>query len=164
MRAALLFGLVLGLVGLGFLACNPNSIGRPCVNPADAGVQGTQLVSPALECPSRLCLLTPGQGADTDGGASADTTRATCTAGCENQDDCAPETDKNCPSKKFVCAVATRSGPFCCKKYCICADDLEEGVNKAPNDGGVVIPPSCIQSQTNPTPSCPNFIKQQTSN
>lgn len=160
MRALLLCTLVAGVVGAGLFACNPNSIGRPCVNPGGQAVLGTQVSSPALECPSRLCLLQPPNastgnvaGAPTgDGG----TFRATCTAGCSSDGDCTAETNQYCP-EGFVCAVATQAGPFCCKKLCICRGDLVQGVN-VNVDGGTIIPFSCDPKQ-NPTPSCPNVTK-----
>jgi hypothetical protein len=155
MRAFLLCTLVAGVVGIGFFACNPNSIGRPCVNPQNSAPLGTQVSSPALECPSRLCLLTPpnassgmaGSGA-IDGGV-----RATCTASCDTNDDCDPETTALCKAG-FVCAVATQAGPFCCRKLCICKSDLVPGVNLDP-DGGVQTPFSCFKAN-NPMTQCPN--------
>lgn len=156
MRALLLCTLVLGVVGAGLFACNPNSIGRPCVNPGGQAVLGTQVSSPALECPSRLCLLQPpnastGQTGQTQGGDGG-TFRATCTATCQHDSDCDPETKMYC-KEGFACAVATQAGPFCCKKLCICKGDLVEGVN-VDADGGTVVPFSCTSA--NPNPSCPN--------
>jgi hypothetical protein len=154
MRALLLCALVGTVVGVGFVSCNPNSIGRPCVNPLGSDVRGTQISSPALECPSRLCLITPPSGSsDTDGGA-----RATCTAECQSDGDCGEETDKFC-KKKFVCAVAATAGPFCCRKVCICRDDLKAGENQDPVDGGAKLPTSCdpvTYTSTGTTPQCPN--------
>lgn len=158
MRALLLCALVAAVVGAGMFACNPNSIGRPCVNPGGQAVQGTQVSSPALECPSRLCLLQPpnassgniGQG--TDGGAF----RATCTATCNHDSDCDAETKQYC-KEGFVCAVATQAGPFCCRKICICRGDLVQGVNVDP-DGGTFTPFSCDPA-LNPAPTCPNVKK-----
>ncbi len=153
MRALLLCTLVAGVVGAGFLACNPNSIGRPCVNPEGSAVQGTQVSSPALECPSRLCLIQPGQlGSDTDGGS-----RATCTAECQSNGDCDPETNKFCKAG-FACAIASTAGPFCCRKLCVCRDDLVPGVNLDPIDGGVQIPHSCdpLTYSAGQVPQCPN--------
>jgi hypothetical protein len=149
MRALVLCALVAGIVSVGFFACNPNSIGRPCVNPANSAPLGTQVSSPALECPSRLCLLQPpnassGVSGNIDGGA-----RATCTATCDNNDDCDPETKAFC-SSGFVCAVAVQAGAFCCRKMCICKDDLVEGVNKTTNAMGqisVITPASCDPKQ-----------------
>ncbi len=154
MRALLLCALVAGVVGAGLFACNPNSIGRPCVNPGGQAVLGTQVSSPALECPSRLCLLQPANastgnvGQGTDGGSF----RATCTAECQHDSDCSPETTAYC-NVGFACAVATQAGPFCCKKLCICKSDLVQGVNVDP-DGGTIVPYSC--STANPMPTCPN--------
>ena len=138
----------------GIPACNPNSIGRPCVNPEGSAVLGTQVSSPALECPSRLCLIQPPSGSttDTDGGS-----RATCTAQCQSNGDCDPETTKFCKNG-FACAIATTAGPFCCRKICICKDDLVVGVNKDPVDGGVQIPHSCDPAtySAGQVPQCPN--------
>src|SRR5262249_51171133 len=116
------------IAALGFFACNPNSIGRPCVNPENFAVKGTQVSSPALECPSRLCLIQPsavntGQTGIADGGF-----RATCTASCNTNDDCKPETTDYCKAG-FACAVATEVDTFCCRKVCVCRDDLVEGKN-----------------------------------
>lgn len=153
MKALLLCTLVAGVVGALFFACNPNSIGRPCVNPLGSDVRGTQVSSPALECPSRLCLIQPARSdTTTDGGA-----RATCTAECSDDGDCSAETTKFC--KEFRCAVATTAGPFCCRKVCVCRDDLVANVNQDPIDGGVILPVSCdpatYKGQPLP-PQCPN--------
>jgi hypothetical protein len=155
MRALLLCALVAGVVGAGLFACNPNSIGRPCVNPGGQAVLGTQISSPALECPSRLCLLQPPNAStgQTGQGSDGGTFRATCTATCNNDGDCDAETLAYCKAG-FNCAVATQAGPFCCKKVCICKSDLVEGVNVDP-DGGTIIPFSCDPKQ-NPMPTCPN--------
>jgi len=148
MRALLLCALVAGVVGAGLFACNPNSIGRPCVNPAGS----------AVECPSRLCLLQPPNASSGNAGMTADggTFRATCTAGCEHDSDCDPETTMYC-KEGFACAVATQTGPFCCKKLCVCRGDLVEGTN-VNADGGTIIPFSCDPKQ-NPMPTCPNVKK-----
>lgn len=157
MRALLLCTVVAAVVGAAMFACNPNSIGRPCVNPGGQAVQGTQVSSPALECPSRLCLIQPANassgniGQGTDGGVF----RATCTATCNHDNDCDPETTKYC-KEGFNCAVAVTTGPFCCRKICICKGDLVQGVNVDP-DGGTITPPSC--DPANPALSCPNVHK-----
>ncbi|MCA1664077.1 MAG: hypothetical protein LC659_07400, partial [Myxococcales bacterium] len=90
-----------------------------------------------------------GQTQGGDGG----TFRATCTAECQHDNDCSPETSMYC-KEGFACAVATQAGPFCCKKLCICKGDLVEGVNVDP-DGGTIVPFSCDPKQ-NPNPTCPN--------
>ena len=150
MRAVVLCGLVGGLLGLGFIACNPNSIGRPCVNPGGQAVLGTQVSSPALECPSRLCLLQPASAADAG-------FRATCTAFCDRNSDCEAETKSEC-ANGFVCAVATQSGPFCCRKLCVCKDDLVVGENIDHPEGSVITPFSCDPKQ-NSQITCSN-VKQ----
>ena len=155
MRAFLLCAVVSGLVGVGFIACNPNSIGRPCVNPQGSDVRGTQISSPALECPSRLCLIQPpAANSSVDGGGA----RATCTAECDNTGDCDPETHKYCQAG-FACAIAATAGPFCCRKVCVCREDLVPGVNQDPVDGGVITPHSCdpaTYTGSGTTPECPN--------
>ena len=160
MRALLLCALVAGVVGAGLFACNPNSIGRPCVNPGGQTILNTQINSPTLKYPSRLCLLQPpnastGDTGNTQGGDGG-TFRATCTAQCSSDSDCDAETTMYC-KEGFKCAVATQAGPFCCKKLCICKSDLVEGVN-VDADGGTVLPFSCDPKQ-NPTPTCPNVTK-----
>jgi hypothetical protein len=154
MRAFLLCALVTVVVGVGFFACNPNSIGRPCVNPQGSAVLGTQISEPALECPSRLCLIQPPAAQSSIDGGS----RAVCTAECQSNGDCDPETTKYC-AKGFACAVAAAAGPFCCKKVCICKEDLVPGVNQDPVDGGTILPHSCdpmTYQGTGMTPQCPN--------
>jgi hypothetical protein len=157
MRAFMLCTLVALVAGAGFFACNPNSIGRPCVNPTGVAPLGTQVSSPALECPSRLCLIHPVNNAT--GQMSTDNARSTCTAGCENDDDCDAETQSLCKDAKgvqhnYVCAVATVVGAFCCKKLCVCPLDLEDNLNKVP-DGGVKTPEACDRSK-NPDLTCAN--------
>jgi hypothetical protein len=150
MRALLLCALISVVVGAALFACNPNSIGRSCVNPGGQTVRGVQISSPALECPSRLCLIEPAGAASgnvtggDDGGF-----RSTCTAFCDHDNDCDPETTASCKSG-FVCAVATVVGPFCCRKLCICKDDLSS-TNAGP-DGGTKIPSAC----TGHNPDCPH--------
>ena len=159
MRAFVLCALVAFVVGIGFFSCNPNSIGRPCVNAAGSVPAGTQVSSPALECPSRLCLIQP-PGASSASLGDGGLARSTCTAECENDDDCSAETGEHCKTadgrqSRFVCAVATQSGPFCCRRLCICREDLVPGVNQDPIDGGVQKPFSCDRKQ-NPNPTCPH--------
>src|SRR5579871_830019 len=130
--------------------CTDNGVGRKCIAfLGDAGIpsnSATLLSSPALECTSRLCLVQTGAG---------QINRATCTAQCQTNDDCANATlgtgmDQLCASK-FVCAVATVTGSFKCKTVCICQDDLVCGQN-SDADGGVITPPSCPNPSS--APSC----------
>src|SRR5580698_6199427 len=105
MKAFVLTVGLAGLVGLGFFACNPNSIGRPCVNPSQSLPLGTQISSPALACPSRLCLIAPtGINMGMVSGAVDGGSRNTCTAFCSSNDDCDPETTSQC-SAGFACAI-----------------------------------------------------------
>lgn len=159
MRALFLCALMGGVVGVAFVGCNPNSIGRPCVNPQGSDVRGTQISDPALECPSRLCLIQP---VSTTGGAVADggvtVPRATCTAPCQNNGDCEAETKSQCAGG-FVCAVAATAGPFCCRKVCVCRADLQANVNEDPVDGGVILPHACdpeTWKMSGMAPTCPN--------
>jgi hypothetical protein len=155
MRALLLCTLMSVVVGAALFACNPNSIGRPCVNPGGQAVIGAQVASPALECPSRLCLIEQaGASTGNSTGASDGGFRATCTAGCQTDSDCDPETKASCPSG-FVCAVATTVGPFCCRKLCLCKDDLSP--NNSDSDGGVKTPELC-KPGTNP--ECKNVASK----
>ncbi len=163
MRVLLLCAFVSMLVGVGLFACNPNSIGRPCVNPGGQAVTGVQLSSPALECPSRLCLIEPG-GASSGNvmGSDAGAFRATCTATCNSDSDCSPETNEYCKDSSgkplgFVCTVASISGPFCCKKVCICKGDLVPGFNED-QDGGASLPFACNPALDNAI-TCPNVKK-----
>lgn len=124
--------------------CADKHVGRPCqlgTSAPDAGNTGgneTTLSSPALECPSRICLL-PG---DTAGGSAPNSvipgvgtnaggTGPVCTYGCSSDDDCSDgeigdksdPADHRCKSN-FVCTWATTVGPFCCEKLCVCHDFL----------------------------------------
>jgi hypothetical protein len=154
MRAVLVQAL-LGVMAVA-AGCTDNGIGRKCLQPVDqngmpVAITGTAVSSPALECPTRLCLLY-GQGTSID--------RSVCTASCTVNDDCASATisaagtsDGTCTTK-FVCAVATVTGgdAIKCKKFCVCQDDLKCGFNKDEN-GAPITPPSC--PNPSPTPNCP---------
>ena len=155
-RAHLLLSLALLVGGSLAAGCNPNSIGRLCVNPQNTAPLGTSIVSPALECPSRLCLITP-----TTDPAFSNTGRTTCTAQCGSNSDCQAESKEACASG-FACAVATTVGSFCCEKVCICRDDLIADVNKdRATPYNIITPPACEPSTPDaPNPStCPNIKK-----
>jgi hypothetical protein len=126
--------------------CTDNGIGRKCISTiGDGGAgQGTQLSSPALECPTRLCLI---QNA---------TARATCTMPCTTDDDCkdaitGSASDGLCDTN-FVCAIATVVGSFACKSICICKGDLTCGFN-SDSMGNTTIPQPCPNA-TVPAPTC----------
>jgi hypothetical protein len=120
--------LVAVLVALSSAGCENKHIGRPCsLDTQDDGgtTSGTAtnvtFNGGALECPSRICVLPPVM-AVTDTGSL-------CTADCNSDDDCSDgeqgpkgdTTDHRCESG-FACLVATDTGPFCCRKFCLCKD------------------------------------------
>lgn len=110
------------LVGLGG-ACENKHVGRTC----DLGVEGevseTTITSPALECPSRICILPQAE-------KNAGGTLPLCTATCSSDGDCDGElADKSDPNDHrcrsgFTCKWPTTVGPFCCQKMCVCRDFL----------------------------------------
>ena len=130
---------LLALVG----GCEDKHIGRPCELGAnvDAGSSSgstTIITSPALECPSRICVL-PGAQKTVDG------TGPLCTASCNNDGDCADgevDSTKGGPRCKtgFACAYPTTVGDFCCQKMCICLDFVTEP------KGGFSEPQICTSS------------------
>jgi len=129
-RGLLLFALAtLSLGG----ACEDKHVGRICelgTNSPDGGSSGgsTAIISsPALECPSRICILPAG---DTGNVAN---TGPLCTAGCSSNDDCSDgetgpkgnPTDRHC-EQGFVCMWPTTVGDFACQKFCVCRDFVVE--------------------------------------
>jgi len=122
--------LALAVLGLGG-ACEDKHIGRSCElgTMAMGGSSGSvaTISSPALECPSRICIL---PASDTGNTAN---TGPLCTAGCESNDDCSdgetgPKGDLNdhhCEAG-FVCMWPTTVGPFCCERMCVCRDFVSE--------------------------------------
>lgn len=77
-----LFGVVAWIVAG---CCGGGAIGVPCADSA-ARDGGVAVGSPALECPSRLCLVTR-----RDGGATA-----LCTVECSSDHDCAGMANAYC--------------------------------------------------------------------
>jgi hypothetical protein len=130
-------------------ACTDNHIGRPCELGAevDAGSGSgatTTIASPALECPSRICIL-PGAQKTPDG------TGPLCTASCSTDSDCADgEIDKTKGGPRcktgFGCMWPTTVGDFCCQKMCVCLDFVAEP------PGGFSQPEICTSSSF----GCPN--------
>ena len=142
----LTLALTLSVLGFGG-ACEDKHIGRLCelgVTDVDGGMSGATatISSPALECPSRICLL-PGAEKNPMG------TQALCTAGCESNDDCEDgETvgkdkvgDPHCKGG-FVCMWPTTTGAFCCQRMCVCRDFVSEPA------GGFKKPPTCEAPST----------------
>ncbi len=143
--------IALTALGLG-AACEDKHVGRLCelgVGGVDAGASGATatITSPALECPSRICLL-PGAEKEPMG------TGALCTATCESNDDCADgETtnkvgDAHCKGG-FVCTWPTTTGSFCCQRMCVCRDFVSEPA------GGFKPPATCAANQVPPS-ACVN--------
>jgi len=129
----------LALLALG-AACSPaQHIGRPCeIGTAAVGGSSGQIAtisSPALECPSHVCLLA---------GQSPAGTGSLCTADCESTDDCqdGETADVNDPGDRrchggFVCTWPTTVGAFACRKMCVCTDFVSAG------PGGFTKPAAC---------------------
>ena len=153
-RSFALFALALAMFGLGG-ACEDKHIGRTCElgTMQMGGTSGSvaTVSSPALECPSRICLL-PGAEKDPKG------TGSLCTAGCESNSDCedgelGDKTDPNDHRCKngFVCMWPTTVGNFCCQRFCVCRDFVAEPMGgfqppevcKSPSSGGPN-PPTCV--------------------
>jgi hypothetical protein len=143
-RSFALLAFAIAIVGIG--GCEDKHIGRPCELGAsaqtDAGTGSTAIItSPALECPSRICLL---PGAD----KSVMGTGPLCTASCSTDDDCSDgesgsktdPTDPRCKSG-FTCMWPTTVGPFCCQKFCVCRDFVTE-----PMGGFTTLPQACTST------------------
>jgi hypothetical protein len=115
--------------------CEDKHIGRPCDlgTAAMAGNSGTgntaTINSQSVECPSRICLSPA---------ADKNVPFPLCTADCSSDDDCEGETgkkaDKRCETG-FACVVPTTVGAFCCRRLCVCKDNIETSnpdYNKTP--------------------------------
>jgi len=135
-RGFALFALALAIAGLG-AACGPGQhVGRPCelgTMPLEStSGQIATASSPALECPSHICLL---PGADMDPrspaqrAANVSGTGALCTATCASNEDCADgeranrddPADHRCRGG-FACMWPMTVGAFACQKLCVCTD------------------------------------------
>ena len=129
-RSFALLALALAMFGLGG-ACEDKHIGRTCElgTMPMGGTSGSiaTVSSPALECPSRICLL---PGAET---GNTQMTGPLCTATCESNEDCedgetGPKNDPNdahCENG-FVCMWPTTVGNFACQRFCVCRDFVAE--------------------------------------
>jgi len=131
-RGSLWLALALfGLTGACLLEPPNQAVGRPCDLGTPAGGstgQSATISSPALECPSRICLL-PGATKDPMG------TGPLCTADCEENQDC-EDGDKGNPGDPndhrcvggFVCGYPTTVGSFKCRRMCMCTDFVDPKV------------------------------------
>jgi hypothetical protein len=117
-------------------ACNENPVGRACFIGEGVAKETTAVSTPALECQSRMCLHRSGFDVDM------------CTGECSSDDDCDAVAETPCQGG-FVCAIPTTTGDFCCKKMCICADQIDVP------EGGQVRPAAC--DPENPDNECPNL-------
>jgi hypothetical protein len=91
----------------GAAATDAAASGRLCASGAQTG-DPTGLASPALECPSRLCLHVQDQPQDM------------CTDDCDDASDCVSDGASACDGD-FACAAPVDQGPFACRKVCVCA-------------------------------------------
>jgi hypothetical protein len=120
--------------------CEDKHIGRSCelgtTPTGGSSGQVTIIASPALECPSRICIL-PGDMKGTDTGPL-------CTASCESNSDCedgetgpaADPNDHHCESG-FACVYQGNVGNFPCQRFCMCRDFVYEPM------GGFQKPADC---------------------
>jgi len=86
----------------------PFESGRAC----DVGVPTTNeivVASPALDCPSRVCLRIPNATPDE------------CTAGCVFASDCVNSPVSSCTAG-YTCEPVVSVGPFACRSFCVCSD------------------------------------------
>jgi hypothetical protein len=134
-RSFALLALALATFALGG-ACEDKHVGRICelgTMPLGGSTGSIATVSsPALECPSHICLL---PGAEKDPRSAAQMmagvagTGPLCTATCESNEDCETEeiadannaADKRCRGG-FACAWPTTVGNFACQRMCVCTD------------------------------------------
>ncbi len=144
--------MVLVTVALVASGCEENPVGRKCFIGTDAGNSGQSVVaSPALECPSRQCLHYPkdtGKIPPLDKDNNPAQYSDMCTAECSGNDDCDKVPESPCVSG-FTCTVAVQTGPFCCRKMCVCKDFL------LIPDGGIPTPAAC--DPDNPANECINL-------
>jgi hypothetical protein len=132
-------------------ACTDYHVGRPCelgTTPLGGSTGSIATVSsPALECPSHICLLLgaekdPRSAAQMAAGVSG--TGPLCTALCESNEDCEDgekanenlAADKRCRGG-FACAWPTAVGSFACQRMCVCTDFV------TPPIGGFKKPKDC---------------------
>lgn len=96
--------------------------GRACASGASTG-DPTVLVSPALDCPSQLCLHVEDQAGDS------------CTSSCDDASDCVSDIAGACTGD-FVCAAPVDQGPFACRKVCVCESAVPTGGFAVSCEGG----------------------------
>lgn len=87
--------------------------GRACTTGLAAD-DPTSLASPALECPTGLCLHVEGALPDL------------CTADCDEPADCLGATGAACEGE-YLCVAPIALGPFACRTVCVCDSAVPEG-------------------------------------
>jgi hypothetical protein len=143
-------------------ACSETGVGRLCdigvATPGtDASVANSALFnSQALECPSRVCLHAQCVPGAPCGRANGPRPGDLCTAPCSSNDDCADGiVNKMAPAggqctSGFSCTIASETGPFCCRRVCVCNDFLFN-----PDGGAGGVNAACDPS--NPANLCVNI-------
>ncbi len=126
-------------------ACGVNDLGAQCqVAVKSASETGTAIARDHPACASGLCLLVPSQ-----------TNVAACTRSCDGDDDCHANDRFSCAAG-YACAIAVQVGSECCRKLCICRDDLVPGFNS--DEAGQVVTPLACDAARNPRLTCPNLL------
>lgn len=128
-RSPLLMSGLFSLAGLlASSGCSETHVGRPC-SLGTATVDATRATynTPALECPSRICLQPANLGSGDTG--------AVCTAECSSDDDCSDgekrgsgADDKRC-KLGFSCRALfgpLKTTSLACKPLCVCKDFLAD--------------------------------------
>ena len=113
--------------------CEDKALGRSCDLTRDAGAAQGVYATPAMDCPSRMCIkpaVQPGVSNDLNTGPY-------CTIACSSDNDCNGQTrdftnanDRRC-MKGFTCAIPFDQGPLCCQKLCLCRDFFSASVGPA---------------------------------
>ena len=139
-RSPLVMSGLFSLAGLLTLsACSESHVGRPCsIGTANVDATKTTFNTPALECPSRVCLLPANLG-------SEKVTGALCTAECSSDDDCSDgekrgsgADDKRC-KLGFSCRAILpplSTNNLACKPVCVCKDFLADPTEPAKKPEG----------------------------
>jgi hypothetical protein len=109
------------------IGCGGEPVGRVC----DLGTQmpaasEVVLASGSLDCVTRTCLRVPLTNELPPGSSFPTGTAGLCTAPCETDDDCESEPGSPCVGG-FTCGIPVSVGPFCCQKFCVCKDYVENG-------------------------------------
>jgi hypothetical protein len=140
-HAVLVVLLSLSAFGIG---CTNNPVGRICdLGTATPQADEAVVASPSLDCVSRTCLRVPPSREPPPGSNIGNLTvnQGMCTAECASDSDCDRVPESPCLTG-FTCGEATKAGPFCCKKFCICKDYvvIPETTNELP------VPAACDAS------------------